>query len=116
MHPSYPAIYQPPADWTSYLTFLNPLNLVQQYIAWGSLLTLITILIHVIFAIGILMNASRMRSTGGRTFVAPGWIWALATLLGGVIPVLAYWLIHHSSLRAITPPWVAAREKASERK
>ena len=53
------------------------------------------LVIHVAFALAVLANA-RGRDT---TFVGPG-MWCLATLLGGPLVALAYWLINVSSLAA----------------
>ena len=40
----------------------------------------------------------------------PQWLWAVMVLLGGILPLLAYWLMHHSTLaRPVnqdTPPKV----------
>jgi type II secretory pathway component GspD/PulD (secretin) len=55
---------------------------------------LITVICHVSFFIGVLLDMP----TGGTRF-APKFIWALVVLLGGVIPVVGYWIIHHSNLR-----------------
>lgn len=53
------------------------------------------ILIHIVFALAVLAHA-KGRDT---VFVGP-LMWALATLLGGPLVALAYWLIHMSSLSA----------------
>ena len=50
-------------------------------------------LVHLIVAIGVL----RDRLPGSARF-APKLVWALAVLLGGLVPLLIYWTIHHSTL------------------
>ena len=67
---------------------------------------LVTVAVHVTFAVGVLLDADKMKSAGGSTFIVPGWMWAIATLIGGIIPVIGYWFIHHSSLRKPKPPWI----------
>ncbi len=41
-----------------------------------------------------------LRDSAVRPYFAPRIIWALLVLLGGVLAVLGYWIIHHSSLRS----------------
>ena len=56
------------------------------------------IVIHVSFSAAIVVDASRINQVRGyTTFVSPI-IWSLAVWAGGVLAVLAYWLIHHSAL------------------
>ncbi len=54
-----------------------------------------SILLHIAFALAVYARAEG-RDT---VFVGP-LMWALATLLGGPLVALAYWLIHMSSLSA----------------
>lgn len=54
---------------------------------------LAALILHVLLAIGI-HDAARGRET---RFVTRG-VWTFATVLGGIWAVLAYWLIHESSL------------------
>lgn len=53
------------------------------------------LLVHIAFALAVHANAHGRETT----FVGPG-MWALATLLGGPLVALAYWLINVSSLAA----------------
>ena len=64
-------------------------------------------IVQISFAVGVLLDSSKMKKAGGSTFIVPGWVWAIATLFGGVVAVIGYWLIHHSSLRRPKPPWIA---------
>lgn len=54
-----------------------------------------SIILHIAFALAVHAHATS-RDT---VFVGP-LMWALATLLGGPLVALAYWLIHMSSLSA----------------
>ena len=42
-------------------------------------------------------------------------VWAFSTLLTGIITVLAYWSIHHSSLRRAEAPWTSDVSPQSEK-
>ena len=52
-------------------------------------------IVHIAFAIAVFSDANR-----SRTFLVKGWVWTLATLLGGLFVVGIYWVIHHSSIRS----------------
>ena len=58
------------------------------------------VLINIFFAIGVSIDAKNYQMRGRTLFLCGGGLWALATLLGGVPMVAAYWLIHYSSLRS----------------
>jgi membrane protein implicated in regulation of membrane protease activity len=61
---------------------------------------IVTFIINTVFAFAVDRDARRIVRGGGYTFlVAPGF-WAFATFLGGPLVAVAYWLVHHSSLRA----------------
>lgn len=61
--------------------------------AWLCWLAAPFTLVHLIVSIGVL----RDRLPGSARF-APKLVWALAVLLGGLVPLLIYWIIHHSTL------------------
>ncbi len=63
--------------------------------------------INISFAVGVLLDTSRMKRTGGVTFLVPGFVWFLGTLIGGIFAVAIYWAIHHSALRSTKPPWIS---------
>ena len=69
-------------------------------VVWWAIL----IIVHISFAVAVFKNASALeRQRGGATLGAPI-IWALATLMGGVVTVLAYWFIHLSTLSPQSSP------------
>ena len=61
---------------------------------------IITVVVHVSFAIGVFQDASRRSKP---RVLAAGPIWALATLIGGVFVATAYWLVHYSQLTKYAP-------------
>jgi len=69
--------------------------------AWGGvavpiLLIIAQVLVNIAFSAGVYV-ASKDRKTA----LAPGVIWSIATLFGGVLVAVAYWLVHHSNLSNI---------------
>ena len=89
----------------------SPFNSLDIFILPGMggifvLLTLIlTVIVHIGFALAVYSNARYNRDTLSHSsvFVGPV-IWGIATLLGGVFVAATYWLIHHSKLRAEQMP------------
>ena len=69
---------------------------------WGFFFVIVVAIVHISFAIGIYRDA---KQRGSAIFVQSE-IWLIATLLGGIIVTIAYWLMHHSRLN----PAVAVRE------
>ena len=65
---------------------------------------LLTAIVHVAFAFAVWADSGQMTVRQGRsTFLVGGGLWALATLLGGIIVVAVYWAVHHSTLRPPSP-------------
>ncbi len=63
----------------------------------------VTIIIHVVFAIAVYRDAASLNTRGtGTVFVGPA-IWCLTVLFGGVFLAAIYWVIHHSSFRRSEP-------------
>ncbi len=69
-------------------------------------------IVHIAFAAGVGADANRFRAKQLSTFLVGPGMWAFATLIGGVWIALAYWIIHHSNLRANHPPWEREQERA----
>jgi membrane protein implicated in regulation of membrane protease activity len=59
----------------------------------------LTFVLHLIFAPGVFSAARGLRARGESVMFAPPTVWAMLTLLWGMLALLPYWLIHHSSLR-----------------
>lgn len=70
-------------------------------------------IVHIAFAAGVGADANRFRAKQLSTFLVGPGMWAFATLIGGVWVALAYWIIHHSNLRAIQPPWEREKDRES---
>jgi len=66
------------------------------------------IVVHVAFANAVYRHSVASRDAGNvQVFVAP-WLWALATLVTGVIGATAYWLLHCSALGLTATPVLLA--------
>ena len=69
-------------------------------VAWVVGMWVLTAIVHLGFALAIYNDAEQLwRHFRRRTFFVGGGLWALATLLGGVLVVGVYWFVHHSTLR-----------------
>lgn len=55
-------------------------------------------IVHVSFAIGVVIAIRRGKEQGHAPWFVGTEVWALATLIGGVIVAGIFWLIHHSTL------------------
>lgn len=62
------------------------------------LIGLLTFIVNLIFAAGVLQDGDRLKKKGRETILAPFWVWALATAIAGVFGAAVYWLLHHSNL------------------
>lgn len=76
------------------------MNTLLQNIAteWQSILVLITIItaiIHIIFAGAVAKDAGKITKAGVATQLVSPMIWAFAVLVGGVPIAAVYWFIHH---------------------
>jgi hypothetical protein len=54
----------------------------------------VTAIVQIAFAIAVHRDAT---SLGDRLIFVSPFVWAMGTLTGGVLAVLAYWILHYSS-------------------
>lgn len=62
------------------------------------LILLLNIILHIIFASGVARDVSHLNKAGLFPRFIPGIAWVLATLIGGILVLALYWLMHHSTL------------------
>ncbi|MGJ3493908.1 hypothetical protein PsalN5692_00163 [Piscirickettsia salmonis] len=65
---------------------------------FSQILFYVNVILHFLFAAAIARDAGNLHKRGLPTQLVSGFVWAFATLLGGVWTALIYWLMHHSSL------------------
>ena len=70
----------------------------QTILSLQTILMLLTVLLHIIFASGIARDVGELHRKAIPTRFIPGYAWVLATLIGGILVLAVYWLIHHSTL------------------
>lgn len=59
----------------------------------------VTVLLHISFAIAVYVDAQRMVHDDHLEVVfVPGPIWAIATLFGGVLVAVGYWIVNRSKI------------------
>lgn len=73
-------------------------------ISLGSVIAVLSVLVHVVFAIAVYRDATRLNRSRALAIAGVGpAIWCVATLVGGVITVGIYWAMHHSRLNPEIP-------------
>ena len=77
----------------------NPTTLLATFGTWALLPHIITVLVHIAFSAAVFSDAQTIKNERDSLVFAGPIIWSLAVLVGGVFAALAYWVIHHSSLR-----------------
>lgn len=68
----------------------------------GVVFVILTVLIHIVFAIAVYRDATRLDRVRTLIIAGPA-IWGIATLIGGVITAAIYWAMHHSRLNPDIP-------------
>lgn len=68
---------------------------------------------HISFAWGVWTDADQRAGRAERVWFAVPLIWALATVVSGMLGAAVYWLIHYSSLRASDVPEEVANQPVS---
>jgi len=61
--------------------------------------SLLSIIAHIAFALGVYIDGKRMMQQRTGPFLAGPFIWALLVFVGGPYLIAIYWLIHYSTLR-----------------
>ena len=61
--------------------------------------TLLGVIAHLGFALGVYIDGKRMFQQKTGPFLAGPFIWAIMTFAGGILTIVAYWVIHYSTLR-----------------
>ncbi len=65
---------------------------------WTFVITLLIVLVRVVFAFAVYSDSLRLRRTVRPTILVNPAMWLFATLIGGVLVAVAYWVLHHSTL------------------
>jgi len=68
---------------------------------------------NIAFAWGVWTDADKRAGRAERVWFAVPLVWALATLVTGMLGAAVYWLIHYSSLRKEEGPEEVASQPAS---
>ncbi len=90
----------------------------QDILSLVAMITLgVTVLVHLIVAIGILNDSMEIQRRGARLMFFGALTWAFVGLMTGVFGLLAYWFMHHSSFRAASssPATVGEHKECAER-
>jgi len=69
-----------------------------QIATFQTLLLLINLILHFLFATAVARDAGNLYRIGLRPAMVSAPTWAFATLLGGIWTAAIYWFIHHSTL------------------
>ena len=62
------------------------------------LIMVIAAVLHVLFASGVARDVGNLHRLGIKPLFLSGSTWVMATLIGGILVLAIYWLMHHSSL------------------
>ncbi len=68
------------------------------------------VILHLVFAFAVVADARAQRDAGSGLFLFGPFVWSMVALFFGLLGVVTYWAIHHSSLRSSVPPVRRSRE------
>ena len=93
---------------STHLALLAPIDVAETMLGFFAAgLAALTFVIHVLSAIAVYrdghalrMRANAVQPGGPGTILLPPEIWALATLVMGIVLLAVYWFLHHSSIVA----------------
>jgi len=66
--------------------------------SFASLVFIINVVLHLIFASGIAKDVGNLNKRSIPTQMIAGYAWVIATAIGGILVLALYWLMHHSGL------------------
>jgi len=76
---------------------------------------LAAIIVHICLAVAVFRDAENLAwSQQRKLWFVNGGLWALATLVGGILTAGIYWAIHHSTLRCPVEPKSGSQNRAPE--
>lgn len=64
----------------------------------ATIVFILNVILHILFAAGVAKDVGNLNRMKIPTQFVSGSIWVLATLIGGVLVLALYWLMHHSAL------------------
>jgi len=69
--------------------------------AWAFLTAALAIVVGWFLAVGVYRDAMKLEAeaTSRKTILAPPWVWAAATFVGGILPAVTYWVLHHGAFK-----------------
>ena len=67
--------------------------------AWMVVTFIAFLFVRGVFALAVLSDAVKIQAAGKQMVFVSGKMWAIAVFIGGVLIAVAYWVIHHSTLR-----------------
>jgi len=77
-------------------TLINTMNVT--VLQFHSILIVLTVILHVICATAIASDIGQLHKRNIPPQLLPGSGWVLAGLLTGLLGLVVYWFMHHSSL------------------
>ena len=97
------------------INFTGPANPVRDVAALVLLVVgVLTMLLHLFLAVRIMDDGLALQSKRRPLMFFGPVAWCITVLLTGLFGVVAYWLMHHSSLCVAVPPGLPDREKVNQ--
>lgn len=67
-------------------------------LVFGAVTGLATVALHILFAVAVYIDTQKLVAEKLASVFVPGYVWAIATLFGGIFVAIGYWIIHRSSI------------------
>lgn len=71
------------------------------FLAWA--IVVVSALVHLIVAVAVMNDSALVQRRGARLMFFDTLGWTLIALMTGLLGLVAYWLMHHSSFRSDLP-------------